>query len=1078
MATEFNYVARLDTSQIMSGLSEIRSQVGMALGSGGFGGGGFANTNFGGGAATGLNQMVSSFGGFGAGGGTHTDPAMAYSPHYGMQGAVTTLAQERLISGSGGMGYAARMAPPGVSAGEFAMAAMGNNADRAIQAREAAGMAGEAALVSMSGGVLADRLATPVGAAIGGFAGRAAATRMFGAGAGAGGAAVGGLVGGVGLGLLAFDQVSSGISDHYAQVNQTLGETREMGDIVGSGRGLTRTQQGELGIAARQAAGDIKMDMNQFGDVMALGRDAGMLPSTNDPGKFRQQGAEFANAVREVAQTLHSSLADATQVIKNASQKGLTVEEGMIRAAGGGPSGLGSMMYGMGAGVGRSMGFTGAQGGELFSGALGQAAGSGISGEESRILGGRTGVAALIGGTQLAAAASPMGTLQLMAAQGGQPLGSIMDLPGQALEAMSQGGDMLSNMGKFQVHGDEYRRGIGSKGVRAMAMQQLEGMGDMISDLMPGLSGNEAKRMAAMNMYGMSGTQAEAYVGGMGRGPGSGGDGGYSRNLAIANLTVGAQGDRLSAGLDSIPASKGPAEFGWGYAAEGAMAGMMLGPKGAAVGAVGGFIAGNARAIWDQGGAALENIGHIFDSSEEKADRRYRQANAAYDKTEAGIKDKIGWMNADPELVARGMSADLSGIPLSLKFQSSRALGMTNGALRMAGLTQVAAGPGTRQMSGSSWDIRDIQRLANNYGGKSLTSKQNASIDQAAYEAFFDPEAKNRLAATATPEQRAFFNSQDTDQKRYDVSVGHTLGQLSADIDTFAKGEAVDSTGYLAATGRFAGNLMSLTHGIKDKKTRERYQGLIKEGRFTSENDEVRAWAERSGLSLKPLETISAQSRMAIGAAIGETLKDREEIADEFLVSLGARPGSDPVKARQIARAARETDVYQRAMAPGTAENKRDELLRQAIQQGVVKTGSKNDDTFHIERMHARTRLPTAEAVAKRDTEFAQVDKYVGDLVKQGWTTQANAAREADEMKAAIADATPLGKDAVGTEAAIDGAKKKIGIRKRGPSTATNAIGFGEQESAMSAINKSLERTAKMIKSLSDDMKKPKPGAA
>ena len=313
MSTEFNYVARLDTSQIMSGLSEIRSQVGMTLGgAAGFGGGALSQTNFGGGAATGMSQMMSSFsGGFGTPGlgGTFTDSAMSYSPHYGMQGAITTLAQEGLITHGGGgrtgMEWAGRFAPPGVGAGEFAFAAMGNNIDRSIQFREAASLAGQSALFSSAGGLLAGDVAMGLATPLGAIGGGKLATSMFGAGAGGAGRAIGGLAAGMGAMFLTSDYVGGKIQDHYADVEKTMGVTRELSDIVGSGRNLSRSQQAELGIATRGAATAIGMDVNQMGDIMALARDNGMLPNATDPGKFKEQGISTYTEMLQIAAARH-----------------------------------------------------------------------------------------------------------------------------------------------------------------------------------------------------------------------------------------------------------------------------------------------------------------------------------------------------------------------------------------------------------------------------------------------------------------------------------------------------------------------------------------------------------------------------------------------------------------------------------------------------------------------------------------------------------------------------------------------------------------------------------------------------
>lgn len=1077
MSTEFNYVARLDTSQIMSGLSEIRSQVGMVLGGqGGFGGGPLSATNFGGGAASGINQMVGSFaGGFGTPGqgGTFTDAAMSYSPHYGMQGASTTLEQEGLIMKGGrgqtGMEWAGRFAPPGVSAGEFAFAAMGNSIDRQIQSREAASLAGQAALFSSAGGLMAGNAAMALATPLGAMAGGAAATSMFGAGAAGAGRAVGGLAAGVAAMFGVSDYVGGKIQDHYANVEQTMGVTRELGDIVGSGRGLNRSQQGEMGIAARKAAGDIRMDVNQFGDVMALAREAGMMPSSTDPQKARQQMAEYASAIREGAETLHSSLATATQVIKNATQKGLTIEEGMIRAQNVGQSGLGPMMYSMGEGVGRGMGFTGAQGGQLFAGALGQAAGSGISGEEMKILGSQTGVAALIGGTQLQAAASPLGNLQMMAARGGQPLGGLMDLPGQALDAMSQGGDMLSNMGKFMVHGDEYRRGIGSKGVRTMAMQQLESMGDVLSELMPGMSANEAKRMAAMQMYGMTGTQAEAYVGGMGRPMGDGSDG-LTRAKQMAQMSIEGQEGRLGSALSKLPKPEERASFGWGWASEGAMIGSVGGIKGAIVGGAVGLVAGNLKAAWQAGGDMMEDLGHVFDSSTEKADRAVRKANETYDRSEAGVKDKLGYMKADVETTARAMTADLSGTTLTMTSPSGRGMAMTEAAMRLSGMTPVSAGPGTMQMGGVSYSLKDMQRVSMGIGGRALNLKEREQVEQSAYQAFFDPGANKRFKAAYQGE------SMDVVTKR-----------ISGDMKTIAEGDPL-SEDYRSSMNRISGDVMSLTNSITDKKAREALQADIKKRGFVGEGTMGRAFLEAGRMPVGLLKNPALQTQLGLGTAAGDTLREQERLEEEHLIkAYGPVHGGDLADQHTVAKAWRNNPRYERAkqmIKSGADPDKINAEFKAAYASAIVGIGGVADKTqivggvgapkdagtgaMDIDKFDYRKQLRVSDK--DREAKVAAIEagarsmdtlEKIGGMSVSGrgeaWKKEQlkNLGEESKEMQS-------LGTGALGEKSKTDQLRPKY----RGPQVHERAIGFGEQEQAMTAINRSLQRTHSMITAL------------
>src|SRR5690606_26124907 len=157
--------------------------------------------------------------------------------------------------------------------------------------------------------------------------------------------------------------------------------SRELGEIVGAGRNLGRSARYDLGVAARQAASDLRMDVNEMADILSLGRQTGMLPNATDPARAREQYREFARAIQEGAQILGTSLAGATQVIKAATAQGMSAQEGIIRAAGMG-------------------------GAEAFLTQMSQ----------------RAAAASFIGATHMAMSRSPIGTLQLMSAMGGSSM--------------------------------------------------------------------------------------------------------------------------------------------------------------------------------------------------------------------------------------------------------------------------------------------------------------------------------------------------------------------------------------------------------------------------------------------------------------------------------------------------------------------------------------------------------------------------------------------------------------------------------------------------------------------------------
>lgn len=719
---DIKLTASLDTTQAMSSIHEIRSQLGMALAS-----------------ATGFNNAAMAMAGYpnlgGSGfGQTFTNPAMAYSPHYGAIQAHTTLQQEWLV-GRYGLEAAQAMKPPGVSSATYAMGAMSNAIDRDVEAKQQAQLAGQSAFFTGAGGLLAgsvaERLAAPVGAYVGGRIG----ARLLG---GAGGVGAGKLLGGLAVGWAAFDWAndfaSKHIGEHFAQIEQIGGATSELGQLAGGGRGLGRLQQYNLGVAARQAAGDLKMDVQEMGGILALSRQAGMLPTATDPGKARQQFRDFARTIEEGAQVLQTSLAGATQVIKTAVQQGMSAQEGIARAAGAGGAGTWLRQQAMASSMGMMgmrMGFAPHQGAGMFMRSLGAAYAAGLSEDETMIMGGEYGAAQFVASTQMSMAASPMGDMQMMAAMGGGDLSGtgMMGVAGAAIEAMGQGGDFLSNMGKFMVHRNEYRRGIGARGIQTMAREQLRMGGEMLSQLMPGLSNNEAQRMYAISM-GLNPDQAKTLVGG---GAGGGGMGTYAQARAVIAMQeqrLGSMGALPNAEKLAAADDARRAEWGISGAIEGAGWGLMGGLKGAAVGAAVGFVAQNYQAMKQTffGGPPL------FESAEVKADYYRRQAAAEYDQRMAAAREKIGYVELDEEVTGNFLRSNLGSARLSYDAAGQlggytsrfgtvgrevtahgRNVAVTEAALRAMGATPVAAGPGTIEVNGQYWNIHDYQRIANSH---------------------------------------------------------------------------------------------------------------------------------------------------------------------------------------------------------------------------------------------------------------------------------------------------------------------------------------------------------------------------
>jgi len=749
---DINLKANLNRSDVTMGLQELTSQLGMALGQA---------TGFG----TAATQMAGSpnmLGG--AFGSTFTDARMAYSPHYGSVHAATTMAQEQAVQ-QRGLAAAQQLKPPGVAPAAFAMAAMTNSIERDAAARDQASSAARAAFYTSAGGLAGGAAAAMAGGWAGAKVGAAMGARFFGAGGAAAGAAIGGLAGnwfGFDAGM---DFTGGKIENHFARVEQIGGVTKELGEIAGGGRGMGREGRYGLGIAARKAAGDLNMDVQQMGDILAVGREAGMMPSSKDPGKAREQYRDYARAIEEGAQVLQSSLASATQVIKQATSQGMSSTEGISRAAGAGGADAWLQQQSRmnafgnaGAAAGRGMGFTGAQGRGVYMGGL--SANSGLSGEEQKIMGGKFGVGGFVGQAQMAMAASPAGDMQLMAAMGGQGGASMMDMPGAALAGLTANGDdLMTGMMNFTVNKDSYRRGIGTKGVQAMARQQMSAGADMLESM--GMGGTAKTRQAffAMNQMGLSGLQARTLVGGSGRGGGGGGGGGRGNMSAnqVAKMAMARQATDLGgtgvlsdaeiqAQVDSAP------QFGidFGEAAMAGAAGALFasptGP-GAVVAGVG----------WAAADVAMQNFGALknlvmgdgpglFASAPVKADYYQQKSNRKVDAKVRAAEKSMGFVRTDEDEITDALSTNLTGIGMDLDAEGSpKASAMTHAALTAAGLKTVDPNSkGAIKVGGDYFNNREVQKLALSNPG--ITKKQRELGREGALKSLMSKEV-GRVAA-------------------------------------------------------------------------------------------------------------------------------------------------------------------------------------------------------------------------------------------------------------------------------------------------------------------------------------------
>ena len=1070
MTTDFNFRASLDQSRIMSDVTSIRSQIGMALASPtgfqspamGIGGGGV--TDFSGGATRGFGQMMAGFanGAFlgGAGfGGTHTNSNMAYSPHYGAIQANTSLEQEMRVH-KYGMPAAEEMRPPGVSSAAYFLGVEKNFINRQMEAQMGAQVAGRTAFYTGVGGLAAGEgaaiLAAPVGAAVGG----GLAKRFLGAGA----AGAGRFVGGLAASWMAFDKASDyvggKIQDHFAEVEQTRGIYRELGELAGAGRGLTRSQRGKLGIAAHGAAGDLKMDVQEMGDILALGRNSGMLPSSTDPTKAREQFKEFARTIEEGAQVLQTSIAGATQVIKSATAQGMTAQEGIVKAASmGGPGAFAqyNAFGSAGSSVGRGMGFTGAQGFGMFTGSIGAASGAGLSGEEMKIMGGRYGAAQFLGSAQMAAARSPLGDMQLMAASSGQALGGMMDLPGQAMAAMGGGGDFMSNMGKFMVHRNELRRGIGASGVRAMAQQQVVAGGEMIQAYMPEMSDRESQRYFAEVGLGMSNDQAKLYAGGVGRsggGPGSGAAGQARAVLAMQEVRLGQQGVARGDGGAAATSAAAPG-FGISEALTGGALGALTGgPWGAAAGAGIGLVSQNWSALGNMFGG---NHPSVWANAEDKAKFYNNQENSRYSSEMAAAKQRIGYVDVSQGQMTRFLSADLGGARLDVDaIGASRLGGSTAAAFYAAGMSPVAAGAGTILSGGQYWDAEEGQKAGlGKIAARKLTKAEGRASDRMAYSAVYSQGAADRY------EERTGGNLQDqidTLRTRWRfMGEGGTVGQ-------FAASGIVDT-------------LEPIVAGIESSKDRGRAQKLLSSGNLS---DPRLLELVRDVTSTRDLQAAPSAAAAALGggAAAGQFVSTREKERGTWAARrLGGTwkdgdPGVfDRMEERDFWRDVSKSSLFIQGEAlSSTNPSRANRMINEAIQAKRVEYGDRLEG-YTVNKADVRKKGATHSGdVAAEVTEVK-----TGALLGAAWAGITGGdvekiIQDADDDVKEIKRKSSVAMDIVEDKArggrSLSGDSKK---GKRGAGTISRTIGWGAQEDAMSSISRSLKHTEKKLRDLSKE---------
>jgi len=1124
MATEFNYVVNVDTTRVMGAMSEVRSQIGMALGGatgfagvGGLTGGG---SDFSGGASAAFGRMMGGMGG-GFKFGTFTNEAMSYMPHHGMVQAHTTLEQERAVN-QGGVAAAAQFKPPGVSSAEFAMGVQSNFVDRNITAKYEANVAARSSFYAGVGGLAAGELASRmVGTPLGGAIGAGVATKLFGAGAAKTGKMIGGFAGMFAAYSLADDVVGGAIRGHYAERQMTEGITKELGEIAGAGRNLSRTQKYDLGSAAMGAAKGLNMDVQEMGDILALGRQSGMLPGSADPGKAKQQFQDFARAVEEGAQILHTSLAGATQVIKTATSQGMSAEEGVMRAAGmGGAQAFmrNQAFMNAGAQTGLSMGYTAAQGSSMFGGAIGQAGGAGLTGTEMRIGGGKMAVAREIASTQMAMAKGPLGDMQLMAAMGGEGLGGMMDMPGQAMAAMSQGGDFMSNAVNFMVHKDEYRRGIGAKGIRSMARQQISSMGEIIQDLAPGIDRATANRMAGISM-GMTPDQAERVVGGtMARAGGGSGGSAATKSRQIAAM----QGTMLSnatQGVESIDSrmSGGSGGFDLNATMTGGMAGMMLGGKGAVLGAGAGLAIDIGQGI------------HGLLSGPTSA----REAAQSYDAEMARAKKKMGYVDIDQSSAQAFLRADLSGARLDLGSAGSVIAGPTAAAFGAMGLQEVAAGAGTMRVGSKYYSSSEVQSLVKNQTAwqPKISAKDAKSSRAMAYASTYSKEGiasaggARRLSedigafklAYATIAKGGSALNADTREK-YGIGKKATTSLENAQEDVLAYTKQfinnIPDTDENRSKKQELLTLASKPGGLRSPKVRAFMQDVagveledinpvhwggragavaVKEGieaSMTAEQNFLSDFygGELSGVSMeksvagiKSKTTEKEQSKVASryvsmkGSMIGmgqmaimtsgakSPAREWEGWASITTGQFRKEPTPEEVKASMEAKAeyweavtTSEDYIKGKAAAVRGDYDTANKLIGESYRSSKASMGQRGRDLATPISIDVEKKFlrPGAAETGLVTTGAAKAAQMLG---------LESSANFLKDIAKDILEPTSYAEQAAAEAAGIGKLKKAQKKARRG---AQNAVGWGQQEESMALINKSLKRTHKMLEVL------------
>jgi len=843
MAAELNYIAKVDTSQVQSSAVEVSSAYQMALSRGVQGAGvqsglnGFSNAL--GGAASGFSMMAADMGGMNPMqvggmftpmmGGTFTNPAMAYTPHWGMQQSETSLQQEWMVHRYG-LQAAQRMKPPGVGAGEFGMAVERNYIDRKFEAEHQAFAAARSAVVSTVAGQTAWEAMTIAGAAIGG---------------------VPGAVVGFGGGYLADKLVGEKFQEHYAAKERERGITLELGETVAGGLGVSGAMKSAYGSAAVAAAKELGMDVNQMNDIVAGARQQGILPTSITGGgsveKVKADLIGLARAVEEGAEALHASTGKAMAMMKGMGSMGFSDPIGTLSKMGA-ASGLGAeAMYNIGmggAGVARQNEISGRVGFDLFTGGVIAAAGSGTSREHLSMMGGVAGAGQMIAQTQMGAALGGIGRMQMMAAMTGQPLsGDLAAVAGQSLQGLtaSGGGDPIAGYLRFQQNAPDLYGKVGAAGMRTLAKSQMEFYAGQIEAMSPNLSHNEAMIAAGIKFLHLTPRQARTYVGGTTHAGGGGGGGGSSSHweaeAGLANMkqdhALSAMASMTGAPRPLFPGAQSTMEMVGGMfsgmpmfqqAMWGGAAGTGLALAATAVGATagaplffGGLAVGAGLGAWHGYGKGRE------DDEATKA-QFTKQERAAYDsmgsdearenmiegkkidlarKAASGKLGKVD-LTGMGDYYRRASTGNFDSVALDL---NKAGYGIyseyTGSALALAGVTPVAhGGNGTIAIGNHFFKTADLAQMGKLAGHAKINSAMRGEADAAAVDVVHDGTKASAWSAAfvhlseAIKHGEAGYDSTEGAMREVDPLLpGHLRGGLGAKTRYFIERMAQAASG-------------------------------------------------------------------------------------------------------------------------------------------------------------------------------------------------------------------------------------------------------------------------------------------